>query len=306
MSVTIGIDVAKDKLDIYCDGKFSQCLNSTAAIKKHFKNFNQHDFVVMEATSKYHRRSHRLMEQMGFSVMVVNPYQSKHFGKAQNLICKTDRVDAKLLADFASKIDCKPTPSLTKQQLRLLELSRHLADSKAEKLALAARLEESDRFVVCSLKRLLKHIKKEIEACELRLRKIVLADERLLKQFELLQTIPGVGETTAIALLSYLRELGKVNKAEIAALVGVAPINQDSGKLSGKRRIRGGRFELRRQLYLPVVGSATRHNPRLKAFYNRLVESGKPKKVALTACMRKLVVWANTMLANECAWAENH
>ena len=107
-------------------------------------------------------------------------------------------------------------------------------------------------------------------------------------------------------LLCYLKELGQVSKREIAALSGLAPVNNDSGKFSGKRHIRGGRRDVRSHLYMPILGAATQHNPRLKIFYNRLVASGKPKKVALTACMRKLVVWANAVVSVGEVWDENY
>lgn len=117
-------------------------------------------------------------------------------------------------------------------------------------------------------------------------------------------SIPGIGEPTAITLLSYLRELGEASKREIAALSGLAPMNNESGSYTGKRRIRGGRHDVRTALYMPILGAATKHNKRLKELYNRLVGSGKLKKVALTACMRKLVVWANAIITSQKPWDE--
>lgn len=306
MSISMGLDIAKEKIDCYCDGVHSQIANNAKAIKGHFSAISRECQILMEATGVYHRTAHRVLEQMGFGVMVINPYQSKHFAKALNLICKTDKVDAKLLWLYAEKMDFKVTVCAEQEEETLQDMSRHLSDLKEVEHSFTMRLREATGVVKKSLTKLLGATQREILMIEKSLLTLIEADESLSKKCDCLTSIPGVGEVTAVFLLSSLRELGRVNKREIAALSGLAPMNNDSGQFKGKRRMRGGRREIRAHLYMPILGAATQHNPRLKAFYQRLVASGKPKKVALGACMRKLIVWANTLLATEACWDENY
>lgn len=305
--VSVGLDIAKEKIDFYSAGMHAEIMNTKKAIETYFKTISRDSRVVMEATGKFHRIAYKTLEDMGFSVMVVNPYQTKHFAKAMNLLCKTDRVDAKMLALFAERMEFKPVKCSSEKQEKMQELSGHLDDLKQLKLDLESRLRESkDRFIEPSLKKVLGVLDQEIKATEKQLKFLIESDEELKKKLELLLTIPGVGQTTAVNLLSYLKELGTLNKYEIGSLAGLAPMNNDSGKLKGRRSIKGGRHQIRRHLYMPVLGAATQYNARLKAFYQRLVASGKPKKVALVACMRKLVIWANAVLANNQPWNENY
>ena len=306
MILTIGLDIAKDKIDYYCDQKTAVINNSAAAIKLFFKSIPKDSCIVMEATGKYHRVAHKTLEKMGYKVMVINPYQSRHFAKSMNVLCKTDKIDAKLLALFGEKIDFKQTVCATKQQEDMQELSRHIDDLKKTKKDLENRKRESNGFIKDSLQKAINVLDKQINSTEKRLKLIVVEDPALNEKLDLIQSIPGIGEQTAICLLSYMKELGHVTKREVAALSGLAPINQDSGKFKGKRRIRGGRHDVRSHLYMPALGAATQHNARLKTFYNRLVAAGKPKKVALTACMRKLIVWVNAVLISGQAWQDNY
>jgi len=306
MSVSIGIDIAKEKMDVYGGGSYAQIKNTEGAIKAHFNPMDRESRIVMEATGKYHRLPHRVLEGMGFQVMVVNPYQSKHFANALNLLCKTDKVDAKMLCLFGEKMDFKATVCASKVQESLLDLSRHLDDLKQLKVDLDLRSRDTRGFIKGSLEKAIKAVAKQIKETEKELRRTVDADEKLEKKLMLLESIPGIGVPTAMSLLSYLSELGQVNKRQIASLSGLAPVNNESGMFRGKRRIRGGRHDVRTHLYMRILGAATQHNERLKRFYTRLVNSGKPKKVALTACMRKLVVWANAILMSEQPWDNNY
>ena len=302
MILPIGIDVSKAKLDICCNEKTMQINNTAKDVKQYFSNIPKDSHIVLEATGKYHRLVHRLLSDSGFLVMVFNPYQTKNFAKALNIICKTDAVDAKVLALFAEKMDFIPTPRLSDNEQELLDLSRHLDDLKKVRKDLESRQREADGFIKTSLNKPIKSIVKQIKETENRLENVVTCHAETQEKVALLTSIPGVGTLTAISLLSYLRELGKVSKREIAALSGLAPINNDSGTFQGKRRIRGGRHDVRSHLYMPIVGAATLHNARLKKLYRHHLQKGKPPKVALTACMRKLVVWANAMLATGEPW----
>lgn len=302
MILALGIDISKQKLDVYINGKSFEVRNEAKSIKKAFSKISRDTRVVMEATGKYHRLTHQVLHEMGFLVMVINPYQSRYFARSMNVLCKTDLVDAKILALYGQRMDFKPSAPLTAVQLELQELSKHLSDLKKNRHNVRMHLEGAKGFISKSLKKTLKPIEKEIEATENQLKAIITSQEETNKRFELLQTIPGVGEKTALMLLSYLKELGTLNKRQIAALAGLAPINQDSGTMKGKRRIKGGRHDVRSGLYMPIVGAVTYHNPRLKAQYLRMVESGKLKMVALVACMRKLIIWANAILATGKKW----
>jgi len=239
MSLSIGLDIAKDKIDFYCDGCYAQIKNNTTDIKKYFKNIDRDHSVLMEATGKYHRTAHQSLEQMGFQVMVINPYQSKHFAKAMNLLCKTDRVDARMLSLFGEKMMFKPTICLTEIQQNMQNLSRHLEDLKKIKVSLELRKREAEGFIGRSLDNAINALKKEIKKTKDALENEVSSDKTLEPNADLLMSIPGIAQTTAICLLSYLNELGLVNKREIAALSGLAPVNNDSGLFKGKRRIKG-------------------------------------------------------------------
>jgi transposase len=305
MSVSIGLDIAKEKIDFYCEGKHAVIPNDHESIKKYFTSIDSsHHQVIMEATGKYHRVAESVLNELGFSTMVVNPYQSKHFANAMNLKCKTDKVDAKMLAEYASRMEFKATRCATQAQRNMQDLSRHLDDLKKFKIELQHRLKESSGFIAQSLEKTLEPVDQEIKATEEELKSLVKADEQLQKRMTLLLSIPGIGESTALSLLSYLKELGTISKREIAALSGLAPMNFDSGKHHGKRRIKGGRHDVRVHLYMPILDAATQHNTKLKRFYTHLVAAGKPKKVALTACMRKLIVWANAILMTGLPWNE--
>lgn len=304
MILTAGIDVSKDKLDIFYNNQHVSIKNDQQSIKEYFSGISKSSQIVLEATGKYHRLSHTVLTEMGFAVMVINPYQSRHFAKSLNINCKTDKVDAKILSLYGEKIGFTKTPPLTDTELHLQELMRHLDDLKKIKLELQARKRESRGFVNSSLDKAIASITEEIKATEKELDEAIDKDAALKEKVNLLLTIPGIGQTTAMSLICLLRELGSVNKRQIAALAGLAPFNNDSGKFKGKRMIKRGRHDVRTHLYMPILGAATQHNPRLKNFYDHLIAKGKLKKVALTACMRKIIVWANAMLTTMTTWGE--
>lgn len=305
MSISIGIDIAKEKIDIYYNGQHAMIRNESKAIEGYFKRIDRSSQIVMESTGTYHRVAHRRLEEMGFAVMVVNPYQSKHFACAMKLLCKTDRVDAKMLSLFGQQMVFKATPSKTEEQEKRQDLSRHLDDLKGMKTDLEGRYREAPSHTKKSLQRLIDATNKEIKKVEDTLSKAIDCHQELKRKYEILCSVPGIGKTTAVYLLCCLSELGNASKREIAALAGLAPMNYDSGQFQGKRRIRGGRREIRSHLYMPILGAATKHNPQLKQFYDHLVKQGKPKKVALVACMRKLIIWLNAMLATNQMWCTN-
>ena len=305
MSVSIGIDVAKDKLDIFYNDQCKVIQNTAKAIGHFFSKIDKSCLIVMEATGVYHRMAHRELETLGFGVMIINPYQSKNFAKSMNVLCKTDKVDAKILCIFGERMAFTVTPCPSIQQQKTQDLMRHIDDLKLVKMQVSARNNEINKTIKKSFARVLKSLEKSIRDVELELKEMIMGDDELKQKVILLNSIPGIGMSTAIMLLSYMKELGALNKRQIAALAGLAPVCNDSGTHKGKRSIRGGRHGIRSHLYMPILGAATMHNKRLKAFYDKLVASGKRKKVALTACMRKMIVWANAILQSGQPWQEN-
>lgn len=302
--IAVGIDISKEKIDIFYDNKFFIVKNNERLLRKFFKGLPLESKIVMEATGKYHRLSHTILVSLGFKVMLINPFQSRNFAKSMNVICKTDKVDAKILALYAEKMDFKESILPKPEEMELQELTRHLEDLKKIKRDLDRRFREAEGFIAKSLKRALASIEDQIKATEEKVREAVGNDSSLANKCEILTSIPGVGQTSAINLLSLLRELGELNKNQIVAIAGLAPCNNDSGTFRGKRYVRGGRRSIRSNLYMPVLGAVTQHNKRLKAIYEKLVLSGKSKKVALIACMRKLIIWANSLIANKQKWQQ--
>jgi transposase len=258
--------------------------------------------VVMEATGKHHRLTHRSLSQSGIAVAVVNPLRSRLFAEAIGTRAKTDRVDAKMLAILGDALgpQAMPPPSESLEALQELVHARNAAT--AERTALTnRRAASSTTFLKAEINRRLKSLDRHIERLAAEVAKRIAAEPALARRQEILLSIPGVGAGVAANLLVDLNELGSLDRHAAACLAGVAPFADDSGGLSGQRRIKGGRANPRRALYWAAL-SAARHNPDLNAFHKRLVENGKKPKVALTAVMRKLVVLANTLISQNRMW----
>ena len=302
--VSIGIDVSKSKLDVWMNNKALTLVNTQEAVEKAFSKVERSHRIVMEATGKYHRLAQRTLVKMGFSVVVINPYQSRHFAKAMNLSCKTDAVDAKVLSLYGERMECAERSLPTEAEEKVQDLIRYKEDLKKTRGDLERRLKEATGFIHESLTRALKTLDEELKKVDKEIRQEITKEESLQQRCTLLESIPGVGKPTAAVLVGLLRELGTLSRQEAAALAGVAPMNWDSGTRQGKRRIQKGRHDVRSLLYMPILGAVTWYNPTLKAFYQRLIAAGKPGKVALTACIRKLVVYANAMLKNNTTWKE--
>ncbi len=302
--IAIGIDIAKQKVDVWMNNKNTSVDNSEQALKKFFGPIQRDGIrIVMEATGRYHRLAHHTLNAMGFDVMVINPFQSRHFAKSMNIFCKTDKVDAKVLSLYAQRMDFIKTPVPSKNEEQLQDLIRYLDDLKGILIQYEHRLEYVTGEALESLERLIESIKNEIDKITKVIEKLIKSDKDLAGRCEILTSIPGVGKATAAVLVGLVRELGNISNREAAALAGLAPMNCDSGRFTGNRHIQKGRHDVRRFLYMPIVGAATVNNPVLKVFYNRLVAAGKPARVALIACMRKLIVFANALLRKGEKWA---
>ena len=301
----VGIDVAKDHLDVHVmDGHAFRCANSASQRPVLLEKLPTPGscLIVVEASGRYERALVGDLTAAGHAVCVVNPRQVRDYAKALGLLAKTDRIDALVLAHFAQHVQPRPVAQTQQKQAQLDELVTR------RRQLIEHRTAEVNRQTLCvnkhvrhSIQHFIDTINKDLKRIDREILKLVESDDEWKQRYELLKSVPGVGDVTAVSLLAELPELGQLNRQQIAALVGVAPMNHDSGRFRGQRHIKGGRASLRATLYMAAL-VGTRHNPVLKEFYERLKAHGKAAKVALTACMRKLLVILNAMVKNNTHW----
>jgi len=295
----VGIDVSKDRLDVAVLGekKERQMDNSESGIMELVGQMQemQPELIVVEATGGYQRAVVDTLFRMGLAVAVVNPARVRQFARACGLLAKTDRLDARVLAVFGERVQPRQYEGVSAKERELsgmLVRRRQLEEMrKAEKNRLrtvSSGLQGSIERIMAVLQAEKKHLDEEIE-------QFIKEQAEWQEQSAILSSVPGVGKVTTATLLADLPELGKVDGKKIAALVGVAPMNQDSGKKRGYRKTKGGRADVRSVLYMATL-VACRYNPVIKAQYENLLKRGKEKKVAITACMRKLLVILNAMM----------
>lgn len=295
----IGIDVAKDKLDLAILGevRVSQIANGRAGIAELASQLRirQPELIVVEATGGYQRALVQGLFEAGLPVAVVNPQRVRQYARACGKLAKTDKIDAFLLAEFGKQVQPRrfEAPSEAGRYLEALLVRRKQLEEmlKAEN----NRLRTVHPALRASLETMIALLKAEMKQLEAEIREQMKAQSSWQEEKELLESVPGVGVITTATLLAELPELGKMDRKKIAALVGVAPMNFDSGKKRGYRKTKGGRAGVRSVLYMATL-VATRYNPVIKTQYEHLVSRGKLKKVALTACMRKFLTILNAML----------
>lgn len=301
----IGIDVGKTFLDIYILelGRHWQIYNTADEIKglvKSLKRFKL-DRVVVEATGGYERKVVEAMAEANIPVVVVQPMNVRQFAKAQGILAKTDKIDARVIAQFAAimKPEIRTINSKKVRLIRdLLARKRQLMEARTQELN---RKHKAEKHLQATHNRSIKFLEKEIEWVNTKLTKQVSEVTEWEHTYKLLLSVPGIGDGVAYTLLGELPELGNLTNRQVAALTGLAPYNRDSGKMKGKRRISGGRAPIRTVLYMAML-SAIQCNPIMKHFYDRLVAEGKHKKVALTACMRKMMTILNAMIRDQKEW----
>ena len=305
----VGIDVASAHLDVAVqseDGSaWTDRYKNTPAghelLAEHLSEACP-ERIVLEATGGYERPVCAALAAVGLPVAVVNPRQTRDFAKAMGRLAKTDEIDAAMLALFAERIcpEVRPPSDANQQAFRaLVTRRRQIQEMKA---AEQNRLQQAPSEAVrADIEAHIRSLKQHLEAVEEQLEEAVQNSDLWREEERLLCSVPGVGQTTAHALMAELPELGEANRQEIAKLVGVAPLNQDSGQMRGRRTTWGGRASVRSALYMATL-TATRCNDKISAFYHRLLERGKAKKVALVAATRKLLVILNTMVKNDTTW----
>lgn len=269
-----------------------------------FKDANV-DLVVLEATGGYERGLVCALQDSGMTVARVNPRQARDFAKSIGVLAKTDQVDARTLRDFADVLARHKdrakyiTPMLDKQRQELAVLMTRRRQLVDLRVAESNHLEQAGKRAVRSIMSVLKTLDKQLAAIDRDVDDHM--DRHFKQQRTLLDSVKGVGPVTILTLTAALPELGRLGRRQIAKLVGVAPLADDSGPRKGKRRIWGGRPEVRAVVYMATL-TAIKHNPAIKAFHGRLIAAGKPAKVAIVACMRKLLTVLNAMLRDQAMW----
>lgn len=303
--VAVGIDVAKATLDVWVAGEETGWAvpNDAAGIAALVERVRARTVrvVVLEATGGYEYAAVAALSVAGQSVAVVNPRPVRDFARATGRLAQADRIDAQVLARFGAAIgsEPRPLPSAEVQELDALVTRRRqlLEMLQAER----NRSKQARGTMVRQIQEHIRWLERQLGRIEDELRRAVEASPVWRAKEDLLRSVPGVGPQTACTLLAELPELGALSGCQVAALVGVAPFARDSGTLRGKRAIWGGRAPVRTTLYMAAV-VASRHNPYLKAYYQRLLAAGKAKKLALIACLRKLLVILNAMVTHGTPW----
>ncbi len=300
-----GIDVASDRLDVVLlpQGQCFWVANTAAGwaeLVSRLRDFSI-EAIGIEASGGYERGVVRALLSAGISVRQINPFKLRQFAKASGVLAKNDRLDARMIALFVATIPTRPAHrnEAAERMAEVVTARRQLSDQKV------AAENASRLFEDVNLRRLYRRrvtrLALDIALLDKRLAEMVSADVAFAERYRLLTSMPGVGPVLAFTLIALLPELGHMSRKQVAAIVGVAPYDFDSGKLRGMRCIWGGRAPVRRVLYMAAV-TACRYNPALQTFYKRLEAAGKKSKVAIVAVMRKIITTLNAMIRDNVAW----
>jgi transposase len=306
----VGIDVSKASLDVFVQPKGAawQLANTSVQIDALGEQLTAlaPERIVLEASGGYEALVVAVLASRQLPVVVVNPRQVRDFARAMGQLAKTDRIDAQVLARFGEAIrpEVRAMPDATTRTVRaLVSRRRQLQEMLVaeQNRLISAAVQDAPEPLREQLGEHIDWLRRQVSDVDDEVRREVQASSVWRERENLLRTIPGIGPVTAAILLSQLPELGQLDRKALAKLVGVAPLNRDSGTLHGARRVWGGRAGVRAVLYMAAL-VATRHNPLIRAFYERLKAAGKPKKVALVACMHKLLLLCNSILRSNSAW----
>lgn len=305
----VGIDVSKHYWDVSIEGhrgvrRFPADNAGASELLTWLEKLSS-KLVCLEATGGYERTLRRALHERGLPVSVVNPRQVRDFTRAQGELAKTDALDATMICRFAAAFNPEPDdpPTPAQERLRALRARRqqvvHSLTQEKNRLAIAPDAEARQ-----SVEEAIDFYNQQLRELDRRIAELTAADPIFRERLTLLVSVPGVGVVTAAGLLAELPELGAMNRGEAAKLVGLAPLNRDSGSLRGKRMIGGGRSSVRRSLYMATI-VATRHNNIIRSHYRQLLDRGKSKMTALVACMRKLLLILNAIIKNNSPWKQN-
>jgi transposase len=307
-NINVGIDVGKHQLDVFIHERqiHFTTTNDPSGIRYLLGRLARYNLerVVVEATG---RREYQLVlaaAERGFPVIICQPIKVRKYAGAKGVLAKTDKFDSEVLADYAAvmKPDVRPIALGNIRQIKDLTARRRqlIEMNTMEK----NRLDVMPKELLTDIRRHIRHVDTQIAKLDKVINKLVDSIDEWRDKRARLLTVPGIGPQVVNTLLADLPELGKLDNKQIAALVGLAPFNHDSGAHRGKRRIRGGRASVRTILFMSIM-TAVQHNPAIRTMYQRLLNNGKIKKVALVACMRKMIIILNTMVKNQTNWNEN-
>jgi transposase len=305
----LGADVSLNTLDFCClpsqgQGQVTNDPEGVAALAQACLEQGI-QLVCLEATGGLERLLVKEFQRRGIPVAVVNPRQIRDFARSMNRLAKTDRLDAHTIALFAQRMQPQPSPPISEnaEKLQALTTRRHqVRDLLVQEQNRLARTWDPE--IRQLIQQAIELYQRQMQTLAEQIESLLATDAQFQQTARIVRSTPGIGPVATAALIAELPELGRLNRQQVARLVGVAPINRDSGMLRGKRTTGGGRSALRRCLYMPTL-VAIKHNPKLKAFYQHLVQKGKPKMVALIASMRKLLVILNLMVKNNQTWLPN-
>lgn len=301
----VGIDVSKCTLEVCVHGQAEMVrfTNSSDGITRLTSVLQpmQPEVIALEATGGYERLAANLFSQAGLPVAVVNPTRVRRFAQGVGELAKTDKIDAGIIAWYASVVKPAPNGQQTEIEQKLASFVERRRQLLVELVAEKNRLSTCGKPIRHDIEEHIEWIEAHLKHLEHEIRDCIAQKADWQAHAEIIDSVPGVGEVTASTMVAELPELGQLNRQQIAALVGVAPYNRDSGPKRGKRKITGGRAGIRKVLFMATL-SATKFNPAIRTFYTRLIQNGKEKMVALTACMRKLLVIINSMVHHGEKW----
>lgn len=304
-----GVDVSKDRLDLFVDtvGHRLRVDNDDAGVARLVEELRAYEvrLVVVEATGRYHRRVAAALLQAGINVAVVNPAHVRAFARASGKLEKTDRIDAEVLARFGRAMNPRVAVKVPANQAVLGDLVCRRRGLVQVRVAEANRAHDQlPALAARQSRRLLRLLEQQIEDLDREIAKLIEADDDWRDKAKVVDSVPGIGPDTANQLVVELPELGRLNRQEIAKLVGVAPLNCDSGRYRGQRKIGGGRAEVRTCLYMAAF-NARQYCGRFGDYFDGLIARGKLYQVAMAACMRKLLVTLNQMVKTNTHWNPN-
>lgn len=304
----IGIDVSKNCLDVHIrpeeiSMQFANSIKGIQSLLEVLTNYSS-SVVVLESSGGYERNVTIKLTEKGLETKILNPTRVREFAKACGKLAKTDGIDAQILSLFAEKMKLSPSYQPSPEELMLKDLVQRRRQLTEEIIREKNRLDKIEHVLIKeNIDSHLTQLKNHLKVIDQAISKSVSQMEPFQEKTNILTSMPGIGIITASVLLAELPELGTLENKKIAALVGVAPMNKDSGKLQGYRKITGGRIAVRCSLYMAAV-VAIRHNSVMKAFYQRLRQKGKPAKVAIVAAMRKMITILNQMIKHKNYWKE--
>jgi transposase len=306
--VFVGVDVSKDSLDVAIGAEkdiitFANDQKGVNALVKKLSRIDA-ELTVFESTGGYELLATSSLAEAGLPVVIVNPRQVRDFAKATGILAKTDAIDARVIAHFAQAVkpDVRPLKDRATSELTALVTRRRQIVEMI--VAERNRLKLANKRNIKDIKDHIRWLQKRLDKIETDIGKTIQNSQIWRCKDNILRSVPGIGPITSASLICDLPELGVLSPKKIAMLAGLAPLNCDSGKFKGRRRIWGGRASVRSGLYMATL-AATRCNPAIKGFYQRLTAAGKCHKVAITACMRKLLIIVNAMLRDQTLWQQN-